>query len=252
MAVNALEAVQSVLVLGATSDIAQAVTRRLVDRGAEQVVLAGRDEEACRAVAAALPADVTTVVLGFDACDVAAHDDLVDRVFALGFDIDAVLVAFGVQPPQMQVEAEPDVAVVMAQVNYVGAVSLLLRITPRLQDQGHGRIVVLSSVAGERARRSNFAYGSTKAGLDAFSQGLADSLHGSGVGVTVVRPGFVRSSLTADMPEAPLAVNPDDVADAVVRALERGQGTVWVPAVLRWVMVILRHLPRAVFRRLPI
>lgn len=251
MAVNALGAVQSVLVLGATSDIAQAITRRLVDGGAEHVVLAGRDQQACQSVADSLPGTVATVVVAFDAADVATHDDLVARVFDLGFDIDAVLVAFGVQPTQDQVEAEPDLAVAMAQVNYVGAVSLLLRIAPKLRDQGHGRIVVLSSVAGERARRSNFAYGSTKAGLDAFSQGLADSLHGSGVVVTVVRPGFVRTRLTAGLPEAPLAADPDDVAETVARALARQQGTVWVPAVLRWVMVVLRHLPRAVFRRLP-
>lgn len=252
MAVNAFGAVQSVLVLGATSDIGQAITRRLVSQGADTVVLAGRDPQACQVVASALPGTVTTTVVAFDATDVATHDPLVERVFGLGCDIDAVVVAVGVQPSQAAVEADPDQAVAMAQVNYVGAVSLLLRIAPRLVAQGHGRIIVLSSVAGERARRRTYAYGSTKAGLDAFSQGLADSLHGSGVAVTVVRPGFVRTRLTAGLPEPPLAVGPDDVADAVQRALARDQATVWVPPALRGVMVVLRHLPRAVFRRLPL
>jgi decaprenylphospho-beta-D-erythro-pentofuranosid-2-ulose 2-reductase len=112
--------------------------------------------------------------------------------------------------------------------------------------------VALSSVAGERARASNFVYGSTKAGLDAFFSGLADSLVGTGVSVLVVRPGFVRSKMTAGLADAPLATTPDAVAEAIVTGVRAGRHTVWVPGVLRWVMSGLRHTPRAIFRRLPV
>jgi decaprenylphospho-beta-D-erythro-pentofuranosid-2-ulose 2-reductase len=122
----------------------------------------------------------------------------------------------------------------------------------RMRGQGHGVIVALSSVAGERARASNFVYGSTKAGLDAFFSGLADSLVGTGVSVLVVRPGFVRSKMTAELADAPLATTPDAVAEAIVTGIRAGRHTVWVPGVLRWVMSGLRHTPRAIFRRLPV
>ncbi|MGA7420374.1 MAG: SDR family NAD(P)-dependent oxidoreductase, partial [Acidimicrobiales bacterium] len=117
--------------------------------------------------------------------------------------------------------------------------------------QGHGRLVVLSSVAGERARRANFIYGSSKAGLDAFSQGLADSLVGSGVRVMIVRPGFVVGRMTEGMRAQPFATTPEAVAAEVVHGIERGASEVYVPSLLRWVFIAMRHLPRVVWRRLP-
>ncbi len=114
-------------------------------------------------------------------------------------------------------------------VNYTGAVSVGLAVASRLRAQGHGRLVVLSSVAGERVRKANFVYGSSKAGLDAFAQGLGDSLAGSGASVLVVRPGFVASSMTAGLDPAPMATTPDAVAAAVVKGLRAGRRTIWVP-----------------------
>jgi decaprenylphospho-beta-D-erythro-pentofuranosid-2-ulose 2-reductase len=118
--------------------------------------------------------------------------------------------------------------------------------------QGHGTIVVLSSVAGERARRSNFVYGSSKAGLDAFAQGLGDRLHERGVHVMVVRPGFVRTKMTAGLDDVPLSTDPDAVAESIATGLRRSSHTVWSPAPLRAVMAALRHLPRPLFRRLDV
>jgi decaprenylphospho-beta-D-erythro-pentofuranosid-2-ulose 2-reductase len=112
-------------------------------------------------------------------------------------------------------------------------------------------LVALSSVAGERARKANYVYGSAKAGMDAFYSGLGDDLAGSGVSVLVVRPGFVRSKMTADLPAAPLATTPEAVAAAIVDGVRRGRHTVWVPGAMRLVMAVVRHLPRPVFRRLP-
>ena len=189
--------------------------------------------------------------VAFDALDPASHEAVLGKVFAEG-DVDMVLLAFGLLGDQARDEREPEAAVRVAQTNYTGAVSAGLVCARSLQSQGHGSLVVMSSVAGERARRANFIYGSSKAGLDAFAQGLGDALHGTGVHVMVVRPGFVRTRMTAGLPEAPLATTPEAVATAVELGLRRRTETVWVPGTLRVVMAALRHLPRGVFRRLPV
>jgi len=107
-------------------------------------------------------------------------------------------------------------------------------------------------VAGERVRRSNFVYGSSKAGIDGYYQGLATALADSGVQVTIVRPGFVHTKMTAGHKAAPLSTTPEKVADATVKGIARGSDVVWVPGLLRFVMMVLRHVPTPVFRRLPV
>ncbi|MEV5016737.1 decaprenylphospho-beta-D-erythro-pentofuranosid-2-ulose 2-reductase [Streptomyces sp. NPDC053780] len=243
---------QSLLVLGGTSEIALATARRLVARRTRTVWLAGRPSPALDAAAEqlrGLGAEVRAVA--FDALDPGSHEEALGKVFAEG-DVDLVLLAFGILGDQAHDEREPLNAVRVAQTNYTGAVSAGLVAARALQAQGHGSLVVLSSVAGERARRANFIYGSSKAGLDAFAQGLGDALHGTGVHVMVVRPGFVRSRMTAGMEEAPLATTPEAVATAIELGLRRRSETVWVPGALRVVMSAVRHLPRALFRRLPV
>ncbi|MER7173456.1 decaprenylphospho-beta-D-erythro-pentofuranosid-2-ulose 2-reductase [Streptomyces mesophilus] len=243
---------QSLLILGGTSEIALATARRLVARRTRTVWLAGRPSPALEAAAEQLRdlgADARTVA--FDALDSESHEEALGKVFTEG-DIDMVLLAFGVLGDQERDEDEPLSAVRVAQTNYTGAVSSGLVCANALKRQGHGSLVVLSSVAGERARRANFIYGSSKAGLDAFAQGLGDALHGTGVHVMVVRPGFVRSKMTAGMKEAPLATTPEAVAEAIEAGLRRRSETVWVPGALRVVMSALRHVPRPVFRKLPV
>ncbi|MDT0610286.1 decaprenylphospho-beta-D-erythro-pentofuranosid-2-ulose 2-reductase [Streptomyces lancefieldiae] len=243
---------QSLLVLGGTSEIALATARRLIARRTRTVWLAGRPSPALDRAAGqlrGLGADVRTVA--FDALDPESHEAVLGKVFAEG-DVDLVLLAFGILGDQAHDEREPLNAVRVAQTNYTGAVSAGLVSARALQAQGHGSLVVLSSVAGERARRANFIYGSSKAGLDAFAQGLGDALHGTGVHVMVVRPGFVRTRMTAGLEEAPLATTPEAVATAIELGLRRRSETVWVPGALRVVMSALRHLPRTVFRRLPV
>lgn len=243
---------QSLLVLGGTSEIALATARRLIARRTRTVWLAGRPSPALDKAAERLRdlgPDVHTVA--FDALDPESHETALGKIFANG-DIDMVLLAFGILGDQATDEREPVNAVRVAQTNYTGAVSAGLVSARALQAQGHGSLVVLSSVAGERARRSNFIYGSSKAGLDAFAQGLGDALHGTGVHVMVVRPGFVRSKMTAGLAEAPLATTPEAVATAIEAGLRRRSEVVWVPGTLRVVMSALRHAPRGLFRRLPI
>lgn len=249
---DALGEPQSILVLGGTSEIALATVQALPRNRIRRVVLAGRPGTARdQAVAALRAAGLAGVeAVDFDARDTAGHAAMVNGVFDAG-DVDVTLLAFGVLGNQDEVEANPDLAVDVATTNYTGAVSVGLRIAQRLKAQGHGALVVFSSVAGDRARRSNFVYGSTKAGLDAFAQGLGDALHGSGAHVLVVRPGMVRTKMSAGLPEAPMTTDPQVVAQIVVAALRKGKHTVYAPGPLRFVMAALKSVPRPVFRKLP-
>jgi decaprenylphospho-beta-D-erythro-pentofuranosid-2-ulose 2-reductase len=250
---DGLGRVGSLLVLGGGSDIALATAAELVGGGARRVVLAGRDPAALE------PARKALLVLGaasvearpFDADALGSHATFIDEVFDEG-DVDMALVAFGILGDQTAAEKDPSAAVAVAMTNYVGAVSVLTSLASRMDEQGHGSIVILSSVAGERGRRSNYVYGSSKAGLDVFAQGLGDRLHERGVRVLIVRPGFVVSRMTRGLRPVPLSTTPDAVARAIARGLVRDADIVWVPPALRWVMSGLRHLPRPVFRRLPI
>jgi decaprenylphospho-beta-D-erythro-pentofuranosid-2-ulose 2-reductase len=248
---DALGNPQTLLLLGGASDIGLAIAERYLATRPLRVVLAGRasarlDEAAARL--AARGAAVETVE--FDAAQTAGHQELISKI-ASGGDIDVAVVAFGLLGDQAVAERDAAAAVQLATANYVGAVSVGVALANAMRAAGHGTIVALSSVAGERARRSNFVYGSTKAGMDAFYSGLGDSLAGTGVRVLVVRPGFVRTKMTEHMPPAPMSTTADAVAAAVVGAVRRGRHTIWVPAQLRLVMSGVRHLPRPVFRRLP-
>lgn len=254
--IDALGNPQSVLVLGGTSDIARATVRRLAAGGRlRTVVLAGRRATALQQAADELrpllqpPATVTTTVV--DAADPPAVGAVVDEAFTAG-DIDVVIVAFGVLPDQRAALADVALAAGSAQVNFVGAGAGCLAAAARLRAQGHGRLVVLSTVAAQRPRRSNFVYGAAKAGLDALARGLMDELHGSGAEVLLVRPGFVHSAMTRDLDPAPLATTPDAVADAIAAHLSGSGRTIWVPGALRAVMAVLGAVPRPLFRRLPV
>lgn len=252
--IDALGNPQSALVLGGGSDIAVATVERMAGRRLRRVVLAGRSERSlgdavARATAAGCPAVATA---HFDALEPEGHDAAIAALFAEHGGFDVVLVAFGVLGDQGQAEVDGDEALRIVQTNYTGAATAMLAASRSLVAQGHGTVVLLSSVAGERARRSNFVYGSSKAGADALAQGLADSLHGSGVHVMIVRPGFVHSKMTAGIGSAPMSATPEEVADAIVEGLERRAAVVYAPAKLRFVFSVLRHLPRPVFRRLPL
>jgi decaprenylphospho-beta-D-erythro-pentofuranosid-2-ulose 2-reductase len=248
---DSLGSAQSLLVLGGTSDIAMATARKLVGGRTKTVYLAGRPSQKLEDNAAELRGLGATVeTVAFDAAVLEDHDKALSEVFTAS-DVDVVLMAFGVLGDQAEDEKDPVRAAAVAHVNYTGAVSAGVICANALKAQGHGALVVLSSVASERARKANFIYGSSKAGLDAFAQGLGDSLQGTGVHVLVVRPGFVTTKMTAGMEKGPLSTTPEAVADAIVGGLKRGSHTVWVPGAMRFVMSGLRHTPRPIFRKLP-
>jgi len=250
--IDALGSPSSLLLVGGTSDIAVATARRYLTERPLRLVVAARDTPRRALVAAELEAAGAQVqVVDFDADDPASPARMVAEATAHG-DIDVAVVAFGLLGDAGQLRSDATAVAQLAQVNYVAPTVVGTELAIRMRSQGHGVIVALSSVAGERPRASNFVYGSTKAGLDAFYSGLADSLIGTGVSVLVVRPGFVRSKMTEGLDDAPLATTPDAVAEAIVTSVRKGRHTVWVPGAMRWVMSGLRHTPRAVFRKLPI
>jgi len=250
--INSLGQPQSLLLLGGTSDIALAIAEEWAQTSRPQVTLAARPGSRRDAAASRLTGRGLKVsVVDFDAEDTATHPALIERLAAAG-DIDVAVVAFGVLQDADPSWQEHDVAVHQALVNYVGAVSIGVCLADVLRRQGHGVIVALSSVAGERIRRSNFVYGSSKSGMDGFYLGLGEALRGSGGHVLVVRPGFVRTKMTEGRSEPPLSVTPEQVARAVVLAVARRDDLIWVPASMRLIMSGLRHVPRPLFRRLPI
>ena len=248
---DALGLPESVLVLGGGSDIGRAIVRSLIARRTRRVILGGRPGSSSLGYAAAEALALGATVDTFD-FDARHPEDLPAAVDAAWQgDVDLVLIAFGLLGDQALLETNPSAAAELATVNFTAVVTAGLACANRLRAQGHGTLVVLSSVAGERVRRANFVYGSAKAGMDGFSQGLGDALAGSGARVMVVRPGFVRSRMTAGMEPAPMATTPDAVADAVIDGLGKGKHTVWVPAPLRLVMAVFRHLPKALWRKVP-
>jgi len=249
---DALGSPQSVLLLGGTSDIALATAERWAARPGVRVVLAARPSERREEASARLRgAGAEVEVLDFDARDTGSHPAFFDQVSAFG-DVDVAVVAFGVLGDAEEAWQDHARAVELAEVNYTGAVSCGVELAKVMRAQGHGSIVALSSVAGERVRRSNFVYGSTKAGMDGFYLGLGEALREYGVHVAVIRPGFVRTKMTAGRDDVPLSVDAGDVADAIVDAVAHRRALVWVPSTFRYVMSGIRHLPRPVFRRLPL
>jgi decaprenylphospho-beta-D-erythro-pentofuranosid-2-ulose 2-reductase len=250
---NAFGQPQTIVVLGGTSEIGLAIARKLVSPVTRTIVLACRDLDKGEQAAAALrDSSVTVDVVHFDGADSASHEAVVRQIAAAHGDIDVAVLAFGQLGDGEATGRDVEEAAKLAQVNFTGAVSASIAVANQLRSQGHGTLVVLSSVAGERVRKANFVYGATKAGLDGFAQGLGDSLVGSGARVLVVRPGFVHSAMTAGMQPAPFATTPDHVAEVTVKGLRSGRRTVWAPGILRYVFSVLRHVPGPVWRRLPL
>ncbi|MEV4599617.1 SDR family NAD(P)-dependent oxidoreductase [Amycolatopsis sp. NPDC049253] len=243
----------TVLVLGGRSEIGTAVAQRLAVGGAKRFVLAARPGADLSEQVTTLRAAGAEVVetAGFDADDLAGHRPFLDRVVAEHGPLEVVVLAFGILGDQARAETDAEHATAIVHIDYVAQVAVLTHTAELLRAQGSGSLVVFSSVAGVRVRRANYVYGSAKAGLDGFACGLADALHGTGVHLLLVRPGFVIGRMTEGMSPAPFSSTPDQVADATVAALRRRRAVVWVPGVLRPVFAVMRLLPRAVWRRMP-
>ena len=241
-----------VIVLGGTSEIALAIVRELQRVAPREVALVGRDGDGLERRAQELRAGGVQRVLTLeaDALRPDSHAEVIERAFAELGGADLVVLAIGVLGARGGLPDDVGAAVELLQVNLVGAGSLMMHAARRLRADGGGTLVVLSSVAAERPRRANAVYGASKAGLDALAQGLADDLHADGVRILVVRPGFVHTRMTRGLDPAPLASTPEAVATAVLAGLESGAQTVWAPRALRLLMIVMRAIPRPLFRRI--
>jgi len=245
---------QTILLLGGTSEIGLAICERYLRTASARIVLAAMPDDPGRddAVAQMKAAGGREVeLIDFEATDTGSHLTMIEEAFA-GGDVDVAIVAFGLLGDAEELWQNQRKAVQIAEVNYTAAVSVGVLLGKKMRAQGFGQIIAMSTVAGERVRRSNFVYGSTKAGLDGFYLGLGEALREYGVRVLVIRPGQVRTRMSAHIKEAPLTVDKEDVAELAFTAAAKGKELVWAPPAFRYVMVVLRHIPRSIFRKLPI
>ncbi len=240
------------LVLGGRSEIGLAVARRLAPGNV--ICLAARHsdemgEESSRLTAAGAR---SVHVAEFDASDLSSHQALFEELIVEHGPIGVVVLAFGILGDQALAEREPRHALEIIQTDFVAQVNVLTIVSNLLRAQGSGQIVVFSSIAGARVRRANYVYGSAKAGLDGFATGLSDALRGTGVELLVVRPGFVIGRMTEGMTPVPLfSSTPDEVASAVVKALDARKDQVWIPPLLSVAALVTHLIPRRLWRQMP-
>jgi short-subunit dehydrogenase len=239
------------VVFGGRSEIGLELATRLA-RGSTVVLAARRADTLDNEIAAVQAAGAAAVhVREFDADDLASHAPLIDSIVADLGPIGTAVLAFGILGDQARAEKDSAHAAAIVHTDYVAQVSLLTVLANTMQAAGAGRIVAFSSIAGTRVRRANYVYGSAKLGLDGFCSGLADALHGMGVHLLVVRPGFVIGRMTQGMEPAPFSRTPAQVATAAAHALDKGRHTVWVPAPLGLLAFVFRMTPRFIWRRMP-
>lgn len=251
---NGLGIPQSVVLFGGTSDIGQAILREYVQTGMSHVVLASRDTAATAHFAEELRQQhqgLMVHIVPFDATNPHTMVAVAENARVLCGDIDVAIVAQAQLGDGVDFFENPSASIDLSTVNYTSTIALMLALARTLREQRYGTLMLLSSVAGERVRKSNAVYGATKAGVDAFALALDHELSESGGRVLVVRPGFVKSKMTEGLEPVPFSTTPEVVARKTVWALAKNKRVVWVPGILRWVMVVFRHLPTFAWRRLP-
>jgi decaprenylphospho-beta-D-erythro-pentofuranosid-2-ulose 2-reductase len=245
---------QNIVLFGGTSDIGVAILKEILQPGVARVVLVSRDldrsHDAYDELSLNFP-EVDFFHVRWDASDVQSMPHVVSEVVASVSDIDIAVICQGLLNEGHDYFADPSAVAEMANVNFTGTMALMYALAGQMRGQGYGKIVLLSSVAGQRVRRANPAYGATKAGIDGFALALDHELANSGVSVLVVRPGFVDTKMTAGMKKAPLSTDATSVARATARALSGQTKVIWVPGALRWLFLILKNLPLPIWRRLP-
>jgi short-subunit dehydrogenase len=239
------------VVLGASSSIGRAFARLAAAEGCN-IVLAGRDMDDLRRTAAdvALRANCRADAVRFDAAAMDEHAKFVDDCVARG-PVDLFLL-FGAMPDQEAIDRDFELALQTIGVNYVGAVSVLSRFAPHLEAQGNGRVVVLSSVAGDRGRLKNYVYGSAKGALNLYLQGLRARLSRSNVSVTTVKAGFLDTDMSYGMPGLFLVASPEACAEACLRLSAKGRDVVYFPVFWWLIMTIIKSIPERIFKRLNI
>ena len=240
-----------VLIIGATSAIAQEVAKLYANSGS-QLYLVARNSEKLEQVAQDLNVRGASAVSTYscDLTDITCHDEIlcdVDKVFG---DIDIILIAHGTLPEQKECESSIDKTLQELKINMISVVSLLTVLGNYFEKQGKGCIAVISSVAGDRGRQSNYVYGAAKGGLTIFLQGLRNRLSKSGVCVLTIKPGFVITPMTKNFKKGILWAQPQQVAKAIVSAIQKRKNVVYVPWFWRWIMLVIRIIPENIFKRM--
>lgn len=239
-----------ILIIGATSVIAEATAREFAARG-DALCLVGRDAARLATIAADLTVRgaVRTATAVLDVTDFAAHIGVIEQAERDLGGLDTVLIAHGTLSDQAECERSVDTLRREFDINALSVMSLLTPLANRFAAQGHGTLAVISSVAGDRGRMSNYAYGSAKAALSAFLSGLRQRLQKSGVNVLTIKPGFVDTPMTKDFPKGALWAKPEDVAKGIVHAIDKGRSEVYLPWFWFFIMLIIRNVPEFVFKR---
>jgi decaprenylphospho-beta-D-erythro-pentofuranosid-2-ulose 2-reductase len=242
---------RKVLIIGATSAIAEASARILAARG-DALYLVARNSARLSAIAADLTVRGSSRVGSevLDANDVGGHEAMLERGKDFLGGYDTVLIAHGTLSDQKACEASVDLTLREINTNGLSVVALLTRVANHLAEQRAGTIAVISSVAGDRGRQSNYVYGSAKALVTAFLSGLRQRLAKVGVNVVTIKPGFVDTPMTAAFPKGPLWARPEAVARGIVKAMDRRRNTVYLPGFWWPIMFIIRSIPERVFLRL--
>ena len=239
------------VMIGATSAIAQAVARKLTNPEA-RFLLVGRNEARLAAIAADLEtrgaAEVSSMVL--DLCDICRHQEIIEEAKTKLGDIDLVLIAHGTLPEQRQLERSNQATLQCLQENALSVISLATLFGNYFREVGRGCLIAISSVAGERGRQSNYVYGTAKAAVSTFMQGLRNRLQSKGVHVLTVKPGFVKTPMTAQFGKGPVWSTPDAVADDIVRGINKKRDVIYSPFYWRYVMLVIRIIPEAIFKRM--
>ena len=242
---------KTVLALGATSAIGEATLRLLAERGA-RFYLVARNQEKLNAVAADLQTrgatGVATHVMDLD--DTAAHAAMLAAAAQSLGTIDLALLAHGVLGTQEDTEASYAAAEAVLRTNFLSPVSLITWLANYFESTKQGTLAVISSVAGDRGRRSNYVYGASKGALNVFLEGVRARLDRVGVQVLTIKPGFVATPMTAHLPQGPLFAKPSQVAQGIVKAIEKRRDVVYLPGFWRVIMLIIRVIPGRIFKKL--
>ena len=244
---------ESVVIIGASSSLGRAMAACFARRDFA-LVLAGRDTAELEVIAQDLRVRYARPcrVVHFDALDGGSHPAFVTEcTAALGGPPDGAVLCFGDLPVQEEAQADFTVARRCLDTNYTGAMSVMERFAAQFEARGSGFLAAVSSVAGDRGRKSNYHYGAAKAALSAFLGGLQNRLHARGVSVTTIKPGFLDTKMTWGLKlPAPLVTSPERAADIAVRGILKRRGVVYVPGYWRLIMLIIRHIPGVIFKRL--
>lgn len=240
-----------VIIIGATSAIAEATARCYAARGA-RIFLIARQAQRLSDIAQDLrvrgAADVNSALL--DVNHFAAHADVLEKAWSWLGEVDAMLIAHGTLPDQTACEQSVEVAIAEFNTNATSTISLMTLAAAKLEMQRHGALAVISSVAGDRGRQSNYLYGAAKAAVSTFASGLRQKLAKVGVAVVTIKPGFVDTPMTRDFPKGPLWAKPDAIARGIVRAIDRRRSVVYLPWFWSIIMLIIRHIPESIFKRI--